>query len=183
MEAGAKEIDPAKKNPHLILVYGTLKRGFPNYALMEGLVAKDDAVLIGSYSTHDPHPLVLGPNGIPYLINLPGSGHRVKGEVYAVTDRALALLDDFEGVSIGHYERLKVRAVEDDGSGGGATMEAEAYFGHRWFAEGLWKRKGEVGLKEYGVEEAKVYVRKDDRKPGTNIVDEVREFVSGPADN
>ncbi|XP_057758968.1 putative gamma-glutamylcyclotransferase At3g02910 [Arachis stenosperma] len=162
-----------EEREHLIFVYGTLKRGLPNYPLMEGLMAGNDAVLVGSYSTEEPHPLVLGPNGIPYLINLPGSGQRVKGEVYSVSDRALSLLDDFEGLSVGHYERLPVRVAEV----GGDAVEAEAYFVQRGFGEGLWKKKGEVGLKEYGVEEAKEYVRKENRKPGSNAVDEVREFV------
>ncbi|MED6112032.1 hypothetical protein PIB30_057964 [Stylosanthes scabra] len=166
-----------KEREHLIFVYGTLKRGLPNYPLMEELMAGNDVVLVGSYTTSEAHPLVLGPYGIPYLINLPGSGHRVKGEVYSASDRALSLLDDFEGLSVGHYERLPVRVSDQ----GGETLEAEAeaYFGHIGFGIGLWKKKGEVGLMEYGVEEAKEYVSKDNRKPGTNIIDQVREFVCG----
>ncbi|MED6220717.1 hypothetical protein PIB30_047533 [Stylosanthes scabra] len=174
MVVGEKEREAGEKG-HLIFVYGTLKRGLPNYPLMEGLMAGNDVVLVGSYTTEEPHPLVLGPNGIPYLINLPGSGHRVKGDLYSVSDRALSLLDDFEGLSVGHYERLPVRVADD----GGDKLEAEAYFGHRGFGVELWKKKGEVGLKEYGVEEAKEYVRKENRKPGSNIIDQVRDFVCG----
>ncbi|KAK7252483.1 hypothetical protein RIF29_36455 [Crotalaria pallida] len=161
--------------PRLIFAYGTLKQGFPNYALMQDLITKDDAVFIGSYSTHNPYPLVCGPHGIPYLINLPGLGHRVKGDLFAVSDRAIALLDEFEGVSLGFYERLPVRVVSD-GEGDGAAVEkeaeaeAEAYFGHRRFGEALWKRSGEVGMREYGEREAREYVRKEDRPGRRNTI-------------
>ncbi|XP_061374917.1 putative gamma-glutamylcyclotransferase At3g02910 [Gastrolobium bilobum] len=157
--------------PHMIFAYGTLKEGLPNHALMEELMDKDDAVLVGTYFTRQPYPLVCGPHGIPYLINLTGPGQRVKGEVYAVSDSALVRLDEFEGVSAGYYERLPVVAVEE----GGESVEAEAYFGHRSFGEVLWKVKGEMGLREYGEKEAREYVRKEDRPGGrNNILDLVR---------
>ncbi|CAJ1931152.1 unnamed protein product [Sphenostylis stenocarpa] len=160
-----RKSEKAKPKTHLIFAYGTLKRGFPNHYLMEELMSQDDAVLVGSYSTEECYPLVCGPHGIPYLINLPGSGHRVKGEVYAVSEGAVAVLDEFEGVSAGCYERLPVAAVE-----GGERVEAEAYWGHRRFGELLWKTKGEVGLKAYGVEEMKEYVRKENRSGGRNTI-------------
>ncbi|KAJ1395634.1 Gamma-glutamylcyclotransferase, AIG2-like [Sesbania bispinosa] len=141
-----------KAKPHLIFAYGTLKRGFPNYGLMEELISKDDVVLVGTYYTQNPYPLVCGPHGIPYLINLPGSGHRVKGEVYAMSDDAVVQLDEFEGVRAGYYERLPVVATAEEG---GERVGAEAYWGHRSFGEKLWKMKGEVGLKEYGEKEAR----------------------------
>jgi gamma-glutamylaminecyclotransferase len=152
----------AEAKPHLIFAYGTLKRGFPNYGLMEDLKTKDDAVFMDTYFTEKLYPLVIGPHGIPYLINLPGSGHRVKGEVYAVSDDAVVRLDEFEGVRNGFYERIPVVVVTEEG---GAKVEAEGYFGHRSFGEKLWKMKGEIGLMEYGENDAREYVRKEDR-PG-----------------
>ncbi|CAK8540361.1 unnamed protein product [Lathyrus sativus] len=151
----------AKAKPNLIFAYGTLKQGFPNHGLMQDLKTNDDAVFIDTSHTEDSYPLVCGPHGIPYLINLPGSGHRVKGEVYAVSDDAVVRLDEFEGVKNGYYERIPVVCVTD----GGEKVKAEGYFGHRSFGEILWKKKGEVGLIEYGENEAKEYVRKEDR-PG-----------------
>ncbi|RZC28027.1 putative gamma-glutamylcyclotransferase At3g02910 [Glycine soja] len=162
------ERESEKAKPHLIFAYGTLKRGFPNHYLMEELRSKDDAVLLGSYVTNEPYPLVCGPHGIPYLIKLPGSGHRVKGEVYAVSEEAVVVLDEFEGVSAGYYERLAVTAAEE--KEGGGKVEAEAYWGHRRFGEVLWKMKGEVGLREYGEKEAREYVRKEDRSGGRNTI-------------
>lgn len=159
------EVENAKPRAHMLFVYGTLKRGFPNYGLMEDLIGEDDAVFVGTFYTEQPYPLVCGPHGIPYLINLPRKGHRVKGEVYAVSDGAVARLDEFEGVSGGYYERVAV-VVEE----GGEKVEAEAYFGHRRFGEVLWKMKGEVGLKEYGENEASEYVRKGDRPGGRNTI-------------
>ncbi|XP_058772590.1 putative gamma-glutamylcyclotransferase At3g02910 [Vicia villosa] len=156
----------AKAKPNLIFAYGTLKRGFPNHGLMEDLKTKDDAVFIDTSHTKDPHPLVVGPHGVPYLINLPGSGHRVKGEIYAVSDDAVVRLDEFEGVKNGYYERIPVVVVRH----GGERVKAEAYFGHRSFGEILWKTKGQVGLIEYGENEAKEHVRREDRPGRRNSI-------------
>ncbi|XP_014519701.1 putative gamma-glutamylcyclotransferase At3g02910 [Vigna radiata var. radiata] len=164
-----RESEKAKLKTHLIFAYGTLKRGFPNHYLMEELMNQDDAVFVGVYLTEDHYPLVCGPHGIPYLINLPGLGHRVKGEIYAVSEGAVAKLDEFEGVSSGCYERLPLTVVAPVEEGGG-RVEAEAYWGHRRFGEVLWKTKGEVGLKEYGEKEAKEYVRKENRLGGRNSI-------------
>ncbi|OIV93004.1 hypothetical protein TanjilG_20666 [Lupinus angustifolius] len=167
-----KESENGNSKPHLIFAYGTLKQGFPNYALMQDLITKNDAVFIGTFSTRQPYPLVCGPHGIPYLINIPGSGHLVTGELYSVSRRALVRLDEFEGVSLGYYERLPVMVVSD--GDGGATVEtekeAEAYFGHRKFGERLWKKNGEVGMREYGEKEAGDYVRKVDRPDKRNTI-------------
>ncbi|KAF1875120.1 hypothetical protein Lal_00007736 [Lupinus albus] len=167
-----RESDNGNSKPYLIFAYGTLKQGFPNYDLMQNLIIKNDAVLIGTFSTRQPYPLVCGPHGIPYLINIPGSGHQVKGDLYSVSHRALVGLDEFEGVSLGYYERLPVTVV-NDGEGGATVVrekEAEAYFGHRKFGERLWKRNKEVGMKEYGEKEAREYVRKEDRPEKRNTI-------------
>ncbi|KAL2348945.1 hypothetical protein Fmac_002945 [Flemingia macrophylla] len=163
------ESEREKAKPHLVFAYGTLKKGFPNYAFMEDFIRTHDAVSLGAYVTHHPYPLVCGPHGVAYLINLPGSGHRVKGELYALSDAAVLLLDHFEGVSAGCYERLPVvvvAAAED----GGERVEAEAYWGHRRFGEALWKMKGEVGLSQYGEKEAREYVRQEDRPGARNAI-------------
>ncbi|PRQ18780.1 putative gamma-glutamylcyclotransferase [Rosa chinensis] len=88
--------------------YGTLKRGFYNHKLTKELIDQDDAVFIGPYITRHTYPLVCGPHGIQYLINLPGSGHRINGELYALVTRGLARFDELEGTSVGLYERLTV---------------------------------------------------------------------------
>ncbi|KAL3743419.1 hypothetical protein ACJRO7_018678 [Eucalyptus globulus] len=165
----------------LIFTYGTLKRGFPNHPLMEDLILAGDAASLGPHATHLPHPLVLGPFGIPFLVDLPGRGHRVRGELFSVSPRGLARVDELEGVGRGHYERLPVK-VEAEGGSGGGVVEAEAYFAHASFGEGLWRRRGEVGMSEYTRECAGEYVRRSERPKGWSFVEGVREFVSSSSD-
>ncbi|XP_022858963.1 putative gamma-glutamylcyclotransferase At3g02910 [Olea europaea var. sylvestris] len=120
----------------LIFTYGTLKRGFHNHALIEDLMRTCDAVYLGNYSTVESFPLVVGPHGIPYLINLPGSGHRVRGELYSVSsNRGLARLDELERVDDGHYERLPVEVTAGDGRDKVVAVEVDAYFAHRRFGK------------------------------------------------
>ncbi|KAJ7953451.1 Gamma-glutamylcyclotransferase, AIG2-like [Quillaja saponaria] len=161
-----------QSRPHLIFSYGTLKQGFHNHTLMQDLIRQNDAAFHSTWFTNQPHPLVCGPYGIPYLINLPGIGHLVKGELYSVSTPGLTRLDELEGLSIGHYERLPVRVGNGD-----LSIQVEAYFAHRSFGEGLWKRKGEVGLTEFTEKEACDYVKRADRPESTSIVDEIRLFV------
>ncbi|XP_042947371.1 putative gamma-glutamylcyclotransferase At3g02910 isoform X1 [Carya illinoinensis] len=140
---------------HLIFAYGTLKRGFPNHTLMQSLIHQNDAVFLGPFVTCISYPLVVGPHGIPFLINLPGLGNRVTGELYSVSARGLFLVDDLEGTSLGHYERLPVKVIPCESTNSDAgdviQVEAEAYYSHRSFGEGLWERKGREGLSAYTV--------------------------------
>lgn len=90
-----------------IFVYGTLKRGFSNHALMRNPISHNDAAFIGTYRTlHANHPVR---DGVPDLI--PGQGHRIRGELYTVTSVGLEPLDYLEGVAVAHYERLPIRVV------------------------------------------------------------------------
>lgn len=163
----------------LIFTYGTLKQGHANHYLMENLISQKDAVFLGAHVTHQPHPLVIGPHGIPYLINLPGYGHPVKGELYSVSTRGLVRLDELEGICIGHYERLTIQVFEEEENGGGVLVAAEAYFARRNFGERLWERKGKVGLNDFGEKEGKLYVRKDDRpNQGSDILHDITSFLA-----
>ncbi|KAK4366410.1 hypothetical protein RND71_014290 [Anisodus tanguticus] len=164
-----------KTDSRLIFSYGTLKRGFPNHRLMENLIGAGDVICIGEYTTVGTFPLVCGPYGIPYLINIRGSGHRVRGELYKVNSSGIIPLDDLEGIEIGHYERLPVTVVSGDG---GETVAAEAYFAHRSFGEGMWKRCGEVGIEEFTIEMAEKYERKEDRPLNRDFLQDIRNFIS-----
>ncbi|XP_019177363.1 PREDICTED: putative gamma-glutamylcyclotransferase At3g02910 isoform X2 [Ipomoea nil] len=148
---------------------------------MANLIRSGDVTFRGEYTTVDAYPLVCGPYGIPYLINLPGSGVRVKGELYAVTDSGIVPMDELEGVEAGHYERLPLIVAAGDGGGGGpeGTVAAEAYFAHRSFGEGLWKRCGGVGTGEFTTEMASEYQRKEERPPGFNFLKDLKLFISG----
>ncbi|GFQ00404.1 putative gamma-glutamylcyclotransferase at3g02910 [Phtheirospermum japonicum] len=164
----------------LIFVYGTLKHGIYNHKLLEDLVGTRDAAYLGPHTTVEAFPLVCGPHGIPYLINLPGSGLRVRGELYSVSSGpGLARLDELEGLDRGHYERLPV-SVAAEGGGGEAVLEVEAYFAHRGYGEALWKRCGEKGLSEFSVAMGEKYVRQQDRPPHFNFIQDIHKFISDP---
>ncbi|XP_021765468.1 putative gamma-glutamylcyclotransferase At3g02910 [Chenopodium quinoa] len=159
-----------------IFVYGTLKRGFPNHHLLEELTSSNDAVFLGCYKTLNLYPLVCGPLGIPFLINIPGSGHRVIGELYSVSGPGLARLDELEGISRGHYERLPMEVVTDE-EGDPRVTGAEGYFGHRSFGEELWNKNGKVGMEEYLDKLGEKYVRVKDRDVGLNLKDYILEYL------
>ena len=71
---------------------------------MQSLIDQNNAIFLSTHVTLHSYPLVCGPNGIPYLINLPGLGHRVKGELYSMSTRGLDHLDELEGTTLDHYE-------------------------------------------------------------------------------
>jgi gamma-glutamylaminecyclotransferase len=101
----------------------------------------------------------------------------VKGELYSVTARGLARLDELEGVSRGHYERLPVEVVlaADEGE---AAEGAVAYYAHRGYAAEMWARSGRRGHAEYSPAVAAGYVRRVDRPQGQTFLEQIRVFVS-----
>ncbi|KAK7837187.1 putative gamma-glutamylcyclotransferase At3g02910 [Quercus suber] len=133
---------------------------------MQSLIDQNDAVFLGTHVTLHSYPLVCRPNCIPYLINLFGSGHRVKGEFYSVSTRGLGRLDELEGTALGHYEWLPIQTQVE--------AEAEAYYAHRSFREELWEKNGREGLSEYTEREASGFVRREDRLKDRSFVDEDR---------
>lgn len=83
-----------------VFVYGTLKRGFLNYVRYLGVaVASGGARFIGEATTVDALPLTILTTGTnpPIMIERPGVGHRVSGEVFEVDERTLEALDALEG--------------------------------------------------------------------------------------
>jgi len=98
----------------LLFVYGTLRQGGPNHALLAA------ARLVGAATTAERYALFV--DGIPFLASVPAV-HHVRGEVYAVDAATLAEIDRLEG----HpkwYERRPVRVVLD-----GAAKQARAAAG------------------------------------------------------
>ncbi|XP_072959164.1 putative gamma-glutamylcyclotransferase At3g02910 [Typha angustifolia] len=174
MVAGSNAMDRK-----LVFTYGTLKRGFSNHGLIQSLICSGDAVFVGAAATAGRLPLVCGPYRVPFLLNLPGAGNRVSGELYAVSSRALARLDELEGVSRGHYERLPISVVVFHGKEEvELEVEVEAYFAHRSYAAELWRRSGELGFGAYSDAEAKGYVKRKDRPQDITFLDQIRVFVA-----
>lgn len=118
--------------------YGTLQSGFANHAKH----AEDLSRPLGQYRTEQPYPLAVPneaacPNpGCPFvhrvgaLLNDPGDGQNVEGEVFLVTVDALGRLDKLESYrpedeALSIYLRRPVLVAP---IGGGALMEAQVYF-------------------------------------------------------
>ncbi|XP_041115198.1 gamma-glutamylaminecyclotransferase-like isoform X1 [Polyodon spathula] len=106
-----------------VFVYGTLKKGQPNYFRMTGST-NGNAEYCGKAHTVEKYPLVIaGPYNIPFLLNVPGSGHQVKGEIYSVDNQMLQFLDEFEGCP--HmYQRTLVRLQIEDWESNTSSPEA-----------------------------------------------------------
>ncbi|XVE62317.1 hypothetical protein DITRI_Ditri06bG0108500 [Diplodiscus trichospermus] len=172
---------------NLIFTYGTRKRGFSNHVLLQDLMRTGDAVFKGTYESVEKHPLVCGPYRVPFLLNMPGLGHRVSGELYAVSARGLARLDELEGTSLGHYERLPIQLMpagngNKENEEASWTCAAEAYYAHKNYDKEMWNRNGRKGLWIYSEKEAKGYVKRKDRPQNLSFLDHIRIFISSHSD-
>jgi gamma-glutamylaminecyclotransferase len=87
--------EPGEELMHRVFVYGTLKRGFPNHAMLA------DALFVGRARTVEAYPLVVqGPRFSPALLPEAGSGMRVSGELWDVDDAKFAELDELESLHL-----------------------------------------------------------------------------------
>ena len=108
---------------HLLFVYGTLKRGYTNWQRYLGIAESHGAAhFVGSAETVEAFPMVIRPEGMapatraPVLMDVPGTGEVICGEVFRVNDRCLEAMDILEGVGSGVYFKrtLQVRMLGDD---------------------------------------------------------------------
>jgi len=108
---------------YTVFVYGTLKRGYPN-----AHVGMPRATYIGDACTAERYPLVTGGKWfVPNLINEPGTGFQVAGEVYQVDDAVLAELDALETVHLADgYRRLEIE-IHPIRSAGPEEMPTKAW--------------------------------------------------------
>lgn len=101
-------------------MYGTLKNGFANSYLLER------CTYIGDFRTSTRYPLVIGGKyNSPYLLDVPNTGNRVKGEVYAMDDATLADLDHLERVGVNYNRRVSKLCNCADRS---VVVDAYVYF-------------------------------------------------------
>jgi gamma-glutamylaminecyclotransferase len=104
--------------PDLVFVYGTLKRGCGNHYTLQ----RADGMFVNRAVTAERYPLVV--DGLPYLLDVRGSGHRVHGELYRVEDAVgWRILDHLEG-----HPRFYRRRVLTCEVIGGDPVEAWTYF-------------------------------------------------------
>jgi gamma-glutamylaminecyclotransferase len=135
---------------HLVFVYGTLKQGFPHFAQNKGIR------LPGLFVTAERYPLYLvGERHSPWLINRPGDGERVTGQVFEVDEAALANMDALERIAEPDGYRRIVLALGSASTQGGPQLQAFAYLKQAaHFAPSL----AHVGpLREYTLKHAALY--------------------------
>ena len=115
---------------HRIFVFGTLQTGHRNFHINRGTLVG------GQYVTAQPHPLyVIGPHRLPWLLNRPGQGLPVIGQLFEVDAATLADMDVLERLDDPlWYERrhISVRPHAAGGAAGPAGAPAEqvwVYFG------------------------------------------------------
>ena len=133
---------------HLVFVFGTLKQGFPNFATNRGVR------VAGSFRTRAAYPLYLvGERHVPWLVNRPGTGLRVSGEVFRADDTALAAMDRLEGVS--RPDGYQREVLEVEGGDSPRLMLAYAYFKRPSQLVMSEVRAGP--LEEYKLEHAALY--------------------------
>jgi gamma-glutamylaminecyclotransferase len=106
----------------LIFVYGTLKEGFPNFDINTGRRQP------GEFETCVAMPLYLvGKSCTPWLLDVPGQGHTVRGEVFAVDAPTLAAMDILEDVTQADgYRRIDIDVRRVD-LAGFAPIRVQAY--------------------------------------------------------
>jgi len=162
----------------LAFVYGTLKQGFSNHWLIEDVVGAGHAHFLGVAKTKQRYPLVCGPFQVPFLLNMPNSGLEVRGELYAVDQSALELLDELEGVSKGHYERRPLvltglQSLEVDCAPKSEIL-AEAYFAHPTLQRGL---SSAPHIDAYTKKETVDYVYRKDRPKNRTFLQHVENWI------
>nr|CDJ97275.1 AIG2 domain containing protein [Haemonchus contortus] len=81
--------------PIRVFVYGTLKRGEPNANVLT--TTDGQHRFIGEGRTKVPYPLIVASKyNIPFVLNEPGKGHQIHGEVYEIDNVKLTILDALE---------------------------------------------------------------------------------------
>jgi len=92
---------------HKVFVFGTLKEGFPNFKTNKGIRYR------GDFETKESFPLYLvGERYSPWLILSSGEGHKVKGQVFEVSDKALNAMDLLERIDqIDGYRKVALDVI------------------------------------------------------------------------
>jgi gamma-glutamylaminecyclotransferase len=109
---------------HKVFVYGTLKEGFANFGINAG------RRIPGEYRTAERYPLhIVTGYFIPWLVNRPGLGERVIGQLFEVDEPTLREMDRLEQIDEpGWYTREEIR-VHPLGDERGEGIVAFVYFG------------------------------------------------------
>ncbi len=140
--------------PTHVFVFGTLKEGFPNFAANSGVRVP------GVFQTRERLPLYLvGERHSPWLLELPGVGYLVRGQVFEVDNVALKAMDVLERTDAPDgYRRMEI-GVERADHGAMQTLAAYAYLKD---VSSLTADLHRIGpLAEYTLEHAALYRRRN----------------------
>lgn len=134
----------------LVFVYGTLKQGFRNAHVNTGRRVP------GVFVSVERLPLyVIGPAQLPWLVNRPGQGEYVIGEMYEVDEAALARMDALERITEADWYSRGQIAVRALGDAQAAVLVAQVYYGS---AERAQREATHFGpLPEYAQQHAAAY--------------------------
>jgi gamma-glutamylaminecyclotransferase len=116
----------------LLFIYGTLKRGAANHAVLA------DQTFVGEAHTVPGYRLFVVAD-YPGLVKDPADRRGVTGELWSVTPPALARLDAFEGIPEKLYRRDQIALAHP-----AEWASADTYFylrnirGRRPIIEGIW---------------------------------------------
>jgi gamma-glutamylaminecyclotransferase len=133
----------------LVFVFGTLKQGFPNFGFNTG------KRVAGDFVTQERYPMYLvGERHVPWMLDTPGIGHEVVGQVFEVDGPALVAMDALERVGEPDgYRRVLIGIRRRD-----AVSEIRQAFAYMKPAEQLDPMQVQVGpLAEYMLEHAATY--------------------------
>lgn len=87
--------------PDCCFVYGTLLRGFGNHPILCRLGGQ----FLGEAISVRPFPLVV--TDLPYLLDHPGEGFLVEGEIYRIPETGWERLDRLEGHPHFYFRRVE----------------------------------------------------------------------------
>ena len=145
--------------PHLVFVFGTLKEGFPNFDANQGARVPGEFVTVQRFPLH-----LVGERCSPWLINSPGQGQQVAGQLFQVDPAALEQMDKLERINEPDgYRRLPIE-VAPRGASPASRLEAFAYLKEPAQFSLTNARHGP--LAEYTLEHAALY-RSRAPTPGT----------------
>jgi gamma-glutamylaminecyclotransferase len=136
----------------IVFVFGTLKQGFPNAATNRG------ERLAGEFETLQAYPLhLVGERHSPWLIDAPGEGVPVRGQLFRVDDAVLADMDKLERISEPDGYRRATLVVRDVVSG--TAIEVQAYLKPQAQWQPELSRLGP--LAEYTLQHAALYRKRE----------------------
>jgi gamma-glutamylaminecyclotransferase len=137
-----------------VFVYGTLKEGFPNFGTNTG------TRIPGLFVTKDRYPLYLvGERHSPWMINTPGQGKQITGQVFEMSPEVLERIDILQRVSAPDgYQRMEI-TVRSQSAKPEDELLAHAYLKHPRNLTGAAIIAGP--LSEYTNEHAALYQKRE----------------------